>query len=98
MFGRQIFLEPVDNQRNHRYNEFLRQFSANQGHGVPFVDLLNVPSLRNDGLMLDLNFILVEDNDHGQPNNLHFPALVFACKRFGLLNKKCAIKCELFIL
>ncbi|XP_017755230.1 PREDICTED: uncharacterized protein LOC108547292 [Eufriesea mexicana] len=72
MFGRQIFLEPVDNQRNHGHNEFIRQFSANQRNGIPFAEVLNVPSLRNDGLMLDLNFILVEDNDHGQPNNLYF--------------------------
>ncbi|KAK9306041.1 hypothetical protein QLX08_003109 [Tetragonisca angustula] len=70
MFGRQTFLEPVDNQYNERRNEYIRQFSANQRQGVPFNSLVNIPSLRNDGLMFDLNFIFLEDNDHGQPNNL----------------------------
>ncbi|KAK1132482.1 hypothetical protein K0M31_013866 [Melipona bicolor] len=71
MFGRQIFLEPVDNQYNERRNEYIRQFSANQRQGVSFNSLVNISSLRNDGLMFDLNFILLEDNDHGQPNNLY---------------------------
>lgn len=78
MFGRQTFLEPVDNQYNERRNEYIRQFFANQRQGVPFNSLVNIPSLRNDGLMFDLNFILLEDNDHGQPNNLYLRTLVYA--------------------
>ncbi|CAK9822824.1 hypothetical protein ANTRET_LOCUS1275 [Anthophora retusa] len=73
MFGRQIFLKPVDNQRDQRRcNEFLRQFCANQGQRIPFTELSNVPSLRNDGLMLDLNLILVEDTDRVPPNNAYY--------------------------
>lgn len=76
MFGRQIFLELMDNQRNQRRNEFIRRLSANQGHGISFNELVNIPSLRNDGFLFDLNFILLEDNDYGQPNNLCFRTLV----------------------
>ncbi|KOC63278.1 hypothetical protein WH47_04727 [Habropoda laboriosa] len=73
MFGRQIFLEPVDNERDQRRrDEFFRQFCVNQRRGIPFTELTNIPSLRNDGLMLDLNLILVDDTDRVQPNNLYF--------------------------
>lgn len=77
MFGRQIFLEPVDNQYNERRNEYIRQFSANQGQGVSFNSPVNIPFLRNDGLTFDLNFLLLEDNDHGQRNNLYLRTLVY---------------------
>ena len=70
MFGRQIFLKPVDNQHDERRNDYIRQLSPSQGHGIPFTELISVPYLRNDGLMLDLNFIFIDD-DHVQSNNLN---------------------------
>ncbi|XP_026671086.1 uncharacterized protein LOC108626991 [Ceratina calcarata] len=73
MFGRRIFLEPVDNHHDQRRrNEFIRQLSANQRHGIPFTELTSIPlptSSRNDGLMLDLNFILMDDSDRIRSNN-----------------------------
>lgn len=77
MFGRQIFLDPTNSQRDQRRrNELLQQFAANQGHGIPFNELTAIPSLRNDGLMLDLNFVLFEDVNRIQPNNVYYRALV----------------------
>ncbi|XP_034192881.2 uncharacterized protein LOC117610064 [Osmia lignaria lignaria] len=70
MFGRQIFLDSMANQQQQRRrNELLRQFLENQRHETPFTELA-IPSLRNDGLTLDLNFILLEDADRVQPNEM----------------------------
>lgn len=86
MFGRQIFLKPVDNQHDERRNDYIRQLSPSQGHGIPFTELISVPYLRNDGLMLDLNFIFIDD-DHVQSNNLNNLYLqtlvIYICKKFS---------------
>ncbi|XP_006618642.1 uncharacterized protein LOC102673251 [Apis dorsata] len=84
MFGRQIFLKPVDNQHDERRNDYIRQLSPSQGHGIPFTELISVPYLRNDGLMLDLNFIFIDD-DHVQSNNLN--NLYFQTNRGNISNR-----------
>ncbi|XP_076392518.1 uncharacterized protein LOC100882452 isoform X1 [Megachile rotundata] len=72
MFGRQIFLDSMNNEsQQRRRNELLRQYLENQRHGTPFTELA-IPSLRNDGLTLDLNFILLEDADRVRSNEMCF--------------------------
>nr|XP_012150335.1 PREDICTED: LOW QUALITY PROTEIN: uncharacterized protein LOC100882452 [Megachile rotundata] len=76
MFGRQIFLDSMNNEsQQRRRNELLRQYLENQRHGTPFTELA-IPSLRNDGLTLDLNFILLEDADRVRSNEMCFRTLV----------------------
>ncbi|XP_076283201.1 uncharacterized protein LOC143210325 [Lasioglossum baleicum] len=63
MFGRQIFLESVDDRSEQwRRNECLRQLLATRAQqGTPSAQLTRVPFSRNDGFTLDLNFIVLDD-------------------------------------
>ncbi|XP_076657142.1 uncharacterized protein LOC143361546 [Halictus rubicundus] len=63
MFGRQIFLESVDDRSEQwRRNECLRQLlAARAQQGTPIAQLARVPFSRNDGFTLDLNFIVLDD-------------------------------------
>lgn len=74
MFGRQISLEPVNDQTEQwRRNECLRQLLAARAIQAPsFAQLTRAAApLRNDGLTFDLNLILLDDTGCVQPADLY---------------------------
>ncbi|XP_033324295.2 uncharacterized protein LOC117219327 isoform X2 [Megalopta genalis] len=63
MFGRQLFLESVDDRNEQwRRNECLRQLvTMRTQQGPPIAQLTRMPLSRNDGFTLDLNLIVLDD-------------------------------------